>query len=686
MSVKDLLFEIGTEEIPARFMPKALADLSSYTEEELLAAHIDYSEIKVECTPRRFVIMVSDLSDSQKDSVEISKGPLKSQAFDPEGRPTKAAEGFARSRGVDVSDLKIQEINGAEYVAAEKREKGQATGLVLPHILDKILKKLSFQKSMYWADPSVRFARPVRWILAVYGDSLIDVEFGRVKSSFYTRGHRFMGSDSILIKDTSEYRKAMRDNFVITDPEERKNMILNGIAEIEKRLGASVEVAPDLLEENVHLNEYPVVFYGSFDKDFLDIPEEVLVLSMAKNQRYFPVRDDTGKLMANFVGVSNNKAKDMNVVREGNERVLRARLYDAAFFWKEDQQKSLDDLADELKSVTYQEQLGTVYDKVQRTKKLALWLTDELSLNDCRRTIERAAVLAKADLVTSMVYEFAEVQGVMGREYAKKAGEPEEVAVALYEQYLPRFAGDSIPSGLAGAIIGLADRADTLAAIYKIGLEPTSSQDPYGLRRAARCINEIIWGLPLDIDLYKLLERSASAFDIGTDIMDRIKAFVRLRLQVQLREKGFRHEVVELVLQTISNRPLQAYRMADTLEKRSDEVWFADLITAAVRVKNLLNKAGSAPDNIEISKLVEPSEKELYEKLMLLEGEARDSVDKYDWEKLASVLAELAPVIAGFFNDVLVMDEDISLRNNRLALLKKCQDFFLLVGDFSLLK
>lgn len=686
MSAKDLLFEIGTEEIPARFMPKALGDLRSYAEEELGSAHIDYSVIKVECTPRRFVIRVNGLSDSQKDSVEISKGPLKAQAFDKEGRPTKAAEGFARSRGVDVSDLKVQEINGAEYVTAEKREQGQATELVLPHILDKILKKLSFQKSMYWADPTVRFARPVRWIMALYGESLIHVGFGKVESGFYTRGHRFMGSDHILVKDPSEYVMAMKDNYVITDPEERKDMILKGIAEVEKELGARVEVDPELLEENVHLNEYPVVFYGSFDKDFLDIPEEVLVLSMAKNQRYFPVRDETGSLMANFVGVSNNKAKEMSVVREGNERVLRARLYDAAFFWKEDLQKSLDVLADELRSVTYQEQLGSVFDKVQRTKELALWLTDELSLAAQRPVVERAAVLAKADLVTSMVYEFADVQGVMGREYAKKAGEPEEVALALYEQYLPRFAGDSIPSGLAGAIIGLADRADTLAAIYKIGLEPTSSQDPYGLRRAVRCINEIIWGMPLDIDLNRLIEKSASAFDMEMEILDRIKAFVRLRLQVQLREKGFRHEVVELVLQTISERPLQAYRMAETLEKRSDEVWFADLITAAVRVKNLLNKAGTAPGEVELSKLVEPSEKVLFNKLLLLEGEAKVSVDNFDWEKLASVLAELAPAIAGFFNDVLVMDEDISLRNNRLALLKKCQDFFLLVGDFSLLK
>ncbi len=686
MSAKDLLFEIGTEEIPARFMPKALADIRQYAEEELASAHIEHSGIKTECTPRRIVLTVEKLSAAQSDSVEVSKGPLKTQAFDSDGKPTRAAEGFARSRGVETADLKVKEINGAEYVVAEKREKGQATELVLPQILDRIIRRLSFQKSMYWADPSVRFARPVRWLVALYGESAIKVEFGKVESGNRSRGHRFMGSDSVTIKDPSEYKRYMKENFVITDPEERKEMILAGIAYVEKELGARVEIDPELLEENVHLNEYPVVFYGSFDKAFLEIPEEVLVLSMAKNQRYFPVRDKEGRLMANFAGVSNNIAKDMSVVREGNERVLRARLYDAAFFWKEDLQKSLDDLAAELKSVTYQEQLGSVYDKVQRTKKLALWLTEELFFRESIPVVERAAEIAKADLVTSMVYEFADVQGVMGREYARKAGEPEAVALALYEQYLPRFAGDSIPSAPAGALIGIADRADTLAAIYKIGLEPTSSQDPYGLRRAARCINEIIWGFPLDIDIYLLLEKAASPFGMERETLDRIKTFVRQRLQVQLREKGFRHEVVELVLQTVSNRPLQAYRMAETLQKRSDEVWFADLITAAVRVKNILNKAGSISEEVDPLMLAERAEKELFEKLLMLEGDAKSAVDRCDWEKLASVLAELAPVIAGFFNDVLVMDEDLSVRNNRLALLGKCSDFFLLVGDFSLLK
>ena len=686
MSTKELLFEIGTEEIPARFMPKAISDIRSSAEELFAAAHINYEQITVHCTPRRFILFMNDVAEAQDDSVETYKGPIKAQAFDASGNPTKAAEGFARSKGVSVDDLKIEMVGGAEYVIAERRQLGQPTADVLPAIFSQILKKLSFPKNMYWADPTVRFARPIRWITALFGSEIIDVTYGNVKSCNITRGHRFMGSQQIEIKTASDYFQAVKDNYVITDPEERKGMILKGIAAIERELGSRVDVDPALLEENVHLNEYPIPFYGSFDKEFLDIPEEVLTLSMAKNQRYFPVRNTAGKLMANFVGVSNNRAKDMNVVREGNERVLRARLYDAAFFWKEDQLKTLDERTEELKNVTYQVQLGSVYEKVQRVKKLALTLTEILDRNELAETVGRAASLAKADLVTNLVYEFSDVQGVMGREYARKAGEPEAVALALYEQYLPRFAGDELPSGFEGAILGLAERADTIAAIYKIGQEPTSSQDPYGLRRAARCINEIIWGLGLDIDINDLMRRAAEPLEVGDATLEKIYNFLNLRLQVQLREKGFAHEVVALALQTIPTRPLQVYRMAETLQKTSDESWFAELITAAVRVKNILEKSGAQGQTVDQTKFADDAERALYDKLIQLTTPAKDAVSGCDWEKLATVLSELAPVIARFFNDVLVMDEDESIRNNRLALLARCQEFFMQVGDFSLLK
>ena len=682
----DLLFEIGTEEIPARFMPKTLADLAQFAEEELTGAHIAHGEIKAQATPRRLVLTVKDAAERQDDAVEISKGPAKASAFDAEGNPTKAAQGFARSRGVAVEELKIQQIGNAEYVTAEKRTEGAPSVEVLPALLEKIMHRLSFPKSMYWADKNVRFARPVRWIIALLDNQSLPVSFGAVTSGTTSRGHRFMGAEEIEIKQASDYPEAMSKNCVITDPEERRSMIMKGIAEIEKELGAKVTVDPELLLENIHLNEYPIPFYGSFDKEFLEIPAEVLILSMAKNQRYFPVHDASGKLMPYFIGVSNNKAKDMGVVRAGNERVLRARLYDAAFFWKEDQQKTLEERAEELKNVTYQEQLGSVYDKVQRIKKLTLALADELGSEVNRENLARACDLAKADLVTNMVYEFSDVQGVMGREYARKAGEPEEVALALYEQYLPRFAGDELPSQPAGALLGIGERLDTLTAIYKIGMEPTSSQDPYGLRRAVRTINELIWGLGLDIDMDKALAAAASELEVTPECLAKIKDFTAQRQQVQLREKGQSHEAVLLAMQTAPSRPLQMYRLAEVLTKASGEPWFSELVTAAVRVKNLLSKAEGEPGTVDPSKFVSASETNLYTELEKLTKEAKTAVADCDWEKLAAIMAELAPVIAQFFNDVLVMDPDEAIRANRLALLNECNDFFLQIGDFSLLK
>lgn len=686
MSTRDLLFEIGTEEIPARFMPKAMADLRAAMAEELGGASIASGEIIVKCTPRRLVLIVRALAERQEDRVEVAKGPLRAQAFDAEGRPTKAAEGFAKSRGITVGALQIKEVGKAEYVIAEVRLSGGATKDLLPELLERVVKRLSFPKSMFWADPEVRFARPVRWVVALFGDEHLAVSFGDVKSGENSRGHRFMGAGCVKVESLEQYEKAMIENYVVIDPARRQQMILDGVAAMEKELGAKVDVGAALLEENVHLAEYPVVFYGSFDESFLDIPEEVLTLSMAKNQRYFPVRGSDSRLRPYFVGVSNNLAKDMNIVREGNERVLRARLYDAAFFWKEDQQRSLDDLAERLKNVTYQAQLGSVYDKVQSVREIALWLTGHLGRDELNQYVDRAAAIAKSDLVTNMVYEFADVQGVIGREYARKAGEPEQVALAIFEQYLPRYSGDDLPSGDVGAILGLAERAFILAAIFKIGQEPTSSQDPYGLRRAARCINEILWGLDLDVDMSQLMERAFTVLAIDDDAQKRVFGFLRQRLQVQLREHGFSHEVTALVLQTTPAKPLQALRMARTMQRSSSEPWFDELITAAVRVKNILVKSEGPTAAVDPSKFTGNAERELDVKLTQLSGGVREALAAYNWEVLAAQLSELAPVIAKFFDEVLVMDENLEVRANRLALLKKCNEFFSLSGDFSLLK
>ncbi|MEG1502226.1 MAG: glycine--tRNA ligase subunit beta [Synergistaceae bacterium] len=686
MSSRDLLLEIGTEEIPARFMPNTLKDIKSFAETELAENHISYADVSVFATPRRIALMITGLSELQNDIVEKSKGPLKSQAYDESGNPSKSAIGFAKSKGINVEDLKIQMIGNLEYIFAEKHYQGKNTIEILPELLERIIKKLSFPKSMYWSDKTIKFARPVRWLIALYGEEVLEITFANIKSGRNSRGHRFMGAKLIEIKNMSSYQSQMRENFVIIDPEERKKMICDGIKNIEGELNAVVDIPEALLEENIHLNEYPIPFYGSFDSEFLEIPEEVLTLSMAVNQRYFPVRDKNGKLMPNFVGVSNNLAKDMSVVREGNERVLRARLYDASFFWKEDLTKSMDERVEELKNVTYQVQLGSVYDKVQRVKSLALYITEILDKNEFKKFVDRASYLAKSDLVSNMVYEFSDVQGVMGREYARKAGEPEEVALAIYEQYLPKNSGGDLPTGIVGAILGIAERTDTISGIFKIGLEPTSSQDPYGLRRAARSLNEIIWGLGLHININDLFRTACKTLSIDDEIFNKIMKFFMQRTQVQLKEKGFNHEIVMLSMQTAKAFPLQVLRMCETLEKSSDEEWFSNLVTSAVRVNNILVKNQISGTSIDEMNFVDPLEIALYNKLNELTDKVRETVDSFDWEALAILLSELSPVISNFFNDVLVMDKDEKIRNNRIALLEKCQLLFAQVGDFSLLK
>lgn len=686
MASRDLLLEIGTEEIPARFMPDTIKHLTQYIEQEFNDSHIEYASVDVKGTPRRIVLMVQGLSEVQNDIVEKFKGPLKTQAFDENGEMTRAALGFAKGKGVSTEDLTVDTVKGVEYIFAERHEKGKDTAELLPVILKTIVSKLSFPKSMFWSEKNIRFARPVRWIVALFGDDVVDFTFAKIKSGRVSRGHRFLGASAIEITNMESYLNEMKNNFVVIDPEERRRMILAGISEIEEELNAKVDVPETLLEENVHLNEYPIPFYGSFDEEFLEIPEEVLTLSMAVNQRYFPVRNVAGRLMPNFVGVSNNKATDMSIVREGNERVLRARLYDAAFFWKEDLQVSLDKRVESLKNVTYQEQLGSVYEKVSRVQNLAIELTRLLGHNELENTVARAAYLAKADLVTNMVNEFSDVQGVMGREYARKSGEPEEVALALYEQYLPKAAGQDLPTQIPGAILGIAERADTIAGIYKIGLEPTSSQDPYGLRRAARGIIELIWGLGLEINIRDMFRFAGTSLNLSEEVYEKIITFINQRMQVRLKEKGYKHEVVVLSMQTISELPLEVLRMCETLEKSYDEPWFGELITSAVRVNNILVKNDVDATEIDESKLVEEAEKALYNKLNELTENVKDSVAAYNWERLASLLSELSPVIAAFFNDVLVMDKDESIKNNRIALLKKCRVLFLYVGDFSLLK
>ncbi|MDR3280774.1 MAG: glycine--tRNA ligase subunit beta [Synergistaceae bacterium] len=689
MIKRDLLFEIGTEEIPARFMTWVIGELSEAAKTALGELRLSYGNLRVTGTPRRIALCVSNLADRQDDFEEAVKGPPKTQALSSDGQYTAAALGFAKSRGVDASGLKFMEIKGVEYLHAIVRETGRETADLLPDFLSGLIRGIVFPKNMYWEEQGVRFARPVRWIVALFDGGIIPVCFGGVMSGANSRGHRFMGSKSVRVDSAGDYEAALEREFVIVDHEKRKNMIKSGIAEIERELGGAADDDPDLLEENAQLTEYPIPFCGSFESEFLDIPEEVLIATMKKNQRYFPVRDKNGGLMANFIGVSNNRARDMNVVRDGNERVLRARLYDAAFFWRDDLKSSLESRLPRLEKVLYQEALGSIRDKCERVRSIAGWLVGHINEPGIAGAADRAAVLAKADLVTGMVFEFPEVQGVMGREYAKRGGETDEVADAIFEQYLPRFAGDRIPSGKTGAVIGICDRADSIIAIHKVGLSPTGSQDPYGLRRAARGINEILWGLEMDVDMGELFAEAAGRLDADNGVRGKAVDFYRQRLYNQLRERSYGHGTTSLAAASMGLRPLQALRMLEAFEEVSGEAWFESLVISAVRVNNILGKLPDAERESldpKAGDFTTDAERALGAALNLRGDETARALASLDWKAVCRALSGLSGAISAFFDGVMVMDPDPAVRATRTGLLCRAKNLFDSIGDFSLLK
>ena len=691
MPIKNVLLEIGTEEIPSRFIPDALESLKTKAEESFTSNRIEFKDVKTYATPRRLVLMLSNVSDIQSALVEMLKGPPLTAAYDQNGEPTRAAIGFAKNRGVDVNDLREMEVNGVKYIAAEVRQETRSTLDVLPDIFVSLISGLTFPKSMYWDNSGVRFARPIRWIVALADEKIIPFKYGNVISGRITSGHRFMGKKAVTVNNAAEFMDLLYDNSVILDQEKRLQKMKSAIANLQKDFDGNLEVEMDanILQENLYLVEFPVPFTGSFDKRYLEIPEEVLTTSMKKNQKYLAVRnkDKNGKLANYFVGVSNNHVPDIGVIREGNERVLRARLEDAAFFWDEDRNIPLASYVERLKTVTYQEKLGSVYDKVMLTRKLALWFCDKYNMKDIASLVDRAAYLSKADLVTSMVFEFPELQGIMGREYAKSSGEDPRVALAIHEQYLPQTAADKTPTDSVGAVLGLAERVHIITACHKVGLEPTGSQDPYALRRAARCINEILFAGKYNFNMSDAVKESCKINGVNEETCAKILEFMQQRLHVQLRERGFDYALVTLGLSVAGEVPYQALRLIETLNGVKSNEWFTELVSSAVRVKNILQK--NAPDmtdsNPDESLMTVREEQDLYREVMRLEPSVKNALDSYDWESLTQLLAELSPVVAAFFEKVMVMDKDEKIRANRLAILVKCNKLFRETGDLSVL-
>ncbi|MFP4481670.1 MAG: glycine--tRNA ligase subunit beta [Thermovirgaceae bacterium] len=687
MTTRDYLLEIGTEEIPAGFVSWAVDEILKIAELEFADRRLRYDSMKSFATPRRIVLYVRDLAEKQEDLTEELKGPTWQQAFDANEHPTKAAKGFARSKNVSVDDLEKRNVGGTDFAVAVLKKEGASSVDVLEEVAPAVIRRLVFPKNMYWDETFVRFARPIRWILSLFGSDIVPFSYGSLEAGRATRGHRFMGSRKIEIKNTDEYFGKLFDNSVIIDPEKRREKMIAGISAIEKEIAARAEKDEVLVEENLYLVEYPVPFAGRFDESFLEMPEEVLTTTMKHHQRYFPVRDEQGALKPYFIGISNNRASNMAVVREGNERVLRARLTDAAFFWREDLQIPLHKRVDKLKSIVHHEQLGSVYDRTLNIQTIVAGLCDYNGWSDIRSLAERAAYLSKADQATAMVYEFAELRGVMGREYAKRSGEDERVALAVYEQYLPAFAGDVTPSDRVGAVLGIADRLDTIAGGFKAELQPTGSQDPYGLRRAARTINEIIWALDMDLDLENAARTAAAVYKLDdSSVVKGILDFLRQRLQHQVREKGYPHDLTALALSVAWHRPLQVLRFLGSFTAVRDAEWFRGLVTAAVRVRNILTKAPETPGEPDENLFTEDAERALWHAVEEIREPAEKAVGNCEWEELTRLLARLEPPVTAFFDDVLVMTDDEKLRQNRLSLLGRTENLFAAVGDLGLLK
>ncbi|MDK2824055.1 MAG: glycyl-tRNA synthetase beta chain [Clostridia bacterium] len=685
--MRNLLLEIGTEEIPAKFMPPALRQLKELTERKFKEARLHFEEIKTYGTPRRIVLFVKGLPEVQKDLIEEVKGPSAKVAYDGEGNPSKAAMGFARGQGVDIKDLTIRETENGAYVFALKKVAGQPVNQVLRELLPQLVLGINFPKPMRWGNNDIKYARPIRWLTALFGNEVIVFKIGDVASGNISRGHRFLGSDKIEIPDAEKYFELMEKNFVVVDPDLRKEMIIKQIKELAFSVNGRVELDQDLLEEIVFLVEYPTALMGGFAEKYLAIPKEAVITPMKEHQRYFPVLTGTGSLMPKFITVRNGNSQYLDIVQAGNEKVLEARLADAKFFYDEDQKRKLEEYVDKLRAIVFQESLGTIYEKVERIMQGVKTLSQTLNLDKgVEERALRAAYLSKADLVTNMVYEFPELQGIMGEKYALLSGENQLVARAIFEHYLPRNAEDILPETLEGTLVSIADKIDTIAGCFAVGIEPTGSQDPYALRRQAAGICNIILDKGLDLPLTTLI---VQALDNYQDKLNLEKAkltkniynFFEQRVRNILAEAGHRYDVIEAIITTGYDNLNDTLLRAQAVEKVKGTEIFNKLLTAFTRANNLAKKAES--DIVDENYLIETVEKELYNRLIKTQQELTHTIEQKDYTKALTLVAQLEEAINAFFEGVMVMAEDEKIKANRLAILRKITKLVEPVADLT---
>ncbi|OEF99734.1 glycine--tRNA ligase subunit beta [Vulcanibacillus modesticaldus] len=682
---KDLLVEIGTEEIPARFISDAVNQLATRLTDWLQESKITFAEVLTYSTPRRLAVIVKDVAEKQEDIVEEVRGPSLKIAKDEVGNWTKAAQGFARGQGVSVEKLIVKEIKNVEYVFAIKEYQGQEVEQLLPSVIKGIIQSMTFPKNMRWGNQELRFVRPIRWLLTLFGDKLIPIEITDVKSDFKSYGHRFIGQ-TVTVPSAEQYKSLLKEQFVIVDPAERKELILKQINDLAAEKDWNVPIDEELLEEVVNLVEYPTVLFGSFKEEFLDIPKEVLITTMKEHQRYFPVEDKAGSLLPYFITVRNGDRRSLELVSKGNEKVLTARLADARFFYLEDQKLEISEAVSKLENVVFQEGLGTIGDKVRRITEVSSQLGNLLKLDEnTLKNITRTSEICKFDLVTNMVYEFPELQGLMGEKYSRMHGENEEVSKGIFEHYLPRFSGDSLPETVVGQVVSIADKMDNIVGSFSIGKIPTGSQDPLGLRRQAAGIVQILLEKLNNISLKQLFDLAIEAYEqrgllkrSKNEILLDLDDFFTLRLKNLMQEKGIRYDVIEAVLETDKNDVKRLVDKALSISTEIDDPTFKNVVDSLTRVMNIATKAEKS--DTDPSQYVEDEEMNLYKAFEKLQ---QNTVNVVDAMEILQQLKALKEPIDAYFNKVMVMVDDDKLRSNRLGLLLSISNYIRQYADFN---
>ncbi|KGQ34472.1 glycine-tRNA synthetase subunit beta [Gallibacterium anatis] len=686
---KNFLAEIGTEELPPKALKKLAVAFKDNVEQELTQAGLAFDAVEWFASPRRLAVKVLGLAEAQPSKEVEKRGPAVAAAFDAEGKPTKAAEGWARGCGISVDQAERLVTDKGEWLVHRAVIEGQPTKNLLLGIISNALAKLPIPKTMRWGDKSEQFVRPVHTVTLLFGDELIEGDILGVASGRTIRGHRFLGEQEFTIENAEQYPEILeKKGSVIADFEQRKTIIRQDAEKAAAKVGGVADIEEDLLDEVTSLVEFPVVMTAKFEERFLAVPAEALVYTMKGDQKYFPIYDQNGKLLPNFIFVSNINPQDQSSVIEGNEKVVRPRLSDAEFFFKTDLKQRLEDNLPRLKTVLFQQQLGTLFDKTERIEKLSGEIAAQIGADVAKA--ERAGLLSKCDLMTNMVFEFTDTQGVMGMHYARHDGEDEEVAVALNEQYMPRFAGDELPHSLVACSVALADKFDTLVGIFGIGQHPKGDKDPFALRRAALGVLRIIVEKNLPLDLVDLAQRAAALYGdklSNANVVEDVVDFILGRFRAWYQEEGIAVDVIQAVLACRPTKPadfdarVKAVNHFRTLDAAQA------LAAANKRVQNILSKVdGVLPENIDLSLCCEPQEINLAERVLELQRELQPLFEKGDYQTVLSRLADLRESVDSFFDNVMVNAEDEKLRQNRLALLKNLRDLFFKIADISLLQ